>query len=232
MPKILSLETSTPVCSVALHQDGQLKFLSEIHEDQSHAGKLTPLIDQALSISGWDANSLDAIAVSAGPGSYTGLRIGTSTAKGLCFALNVPLIAVDTLKLLAHKVRRLGFAAGYLCPMLDARRMEVYYSLFTPRLETVSPVQTLEVDAQAFDEVLNKEKVFFFGPGAEKCATVISHANAIFIKDVHPSAAEVGELAATELDHGKFQDLITFEPMYLKEFLVKKSTKIEKVMNK
>ena len=232
MPRILSLETSTPVCSIALHQDGQLKFLAEIHEDQSHAAKLTPLIEQALAISGWDANSLDAIAVSAGPGSYTGLRIGTSTAKGLCFALNVPLIAIDTLKLLAQKVSRLNLAAGYLCPMLDARRMEVYYSLFTPGLETVSPVQTVVVDAQAFDEVLNKEKVFFFGPGAEKCAAVISHVNAVFIKGVLPSAAELGELATTELEHRIFQNLTTFEPMYLKEFLVKKSTKIEKVMNK
>lgn len=232
MHRILSLETSTPVCSVALHEDGQLKFLSEIHEDQSHAGKLAPLIDQTLAIAGWNANTLDAVAVSAGPGSYTGLRIGTSTAKGLCFALDIPLIAVDTLKLLAQKISRQNLVSGYLCPMLDARRMEVYYSLFSPALETIAPLQTAVVDSQVFDEVLNKEKVLFFGPGAEKCAAVILHRNASFLKGIYPSAAQLGELATFEFEQRNFQDLTAFEPTYLKEFLVKKSMKFERVMNK
>lgn len=232
MPRILSLETSTSVCSVALHEGGHLVAASEIHEEQAHASKLTPLIEQVLKIAGREITSLDAVAVSAGPGSYTGLRIGTSTAKGLCFARNIPLIAVDTLKLLARKVSRLNFVTGYLCPMLDARRMEVYYSLFSPQLETVAQVQTVVVDAGAFDEVLNKEKVFFFGPGSRKCAAVISHRNAIFLEGVYPSAVELGELAKLEFEKESFRDLVAFEPIYLKDFLVKKSTKLEKVLNK
>jgi tRNA threonylcarbamoyladenosine biosynthesis protein TsaB len=232
MRRILSLETSTSVCSVALHQEGNLKFVSEIHEDQAHAGKLSPLIEHALNLLGWEADSLDAVAVSGGPGSYTGLRIGTSTAKGLCLALNIPLIAVDSLKVMASYVTKLNVSDGHLCPMLDARRMEVYCSLYTSQLDTVSPVQALVIEPGAFEEILAKDKVCFFGPGAEKCLGVIAHPNASFIHGIYPSARDLGELATASFDRGEFQDLMAFEPLYLKEFLVKKSTKLERVLNK
>lgn len=232
MARILSLETSTSVCSAAIHDDGKLVALSEFHEDQAHASKLALMVDGLLSLADMKPDMLAAIAISGGPGSYTGLRIGTSMAKGLCFSLGLPLIAISALDLMAFRVAKTGLAEEKLCPMLDARRMEVYSALYDRQAKRISSITPLEIDDSAFADVLKDSRIAFFGPGASKCKGVINHGNATFIGGIYPSASELGELAAEKLKSGEVEDLTLFEPLYLKEFLAKKSTKISSVLNK
>ncbi len=218
MAIILSIDTATTVCSLALHKDGILQATQSIHLEKSHAALLTLLIEDTLSYCSLTIQDLDAIAISEGPGSYTGLRIGTATAKGLCFAHELPLITVNTLEAMAHGMIRYNTQRALLCPMLDARRMEVYCALFD-----VEGVRTLDteakiIDENAFYEVLASSKVLFFGDGANKCEKVIRNENAIFILDIHPSAVHIGELATQRFEEGKFEDLAYFEPFYLKDF--------------
>lgn len=222
MTFILSLETSTNVCSVALHADGMLKFTVEVHEDQAHAAKLAVLIDQLFQTSGIDPKQVSGVAVSAGPGSYTGLRIGTSTAKGLCYALNIPLIAVGTLELLSFPLLRLNFSGGVLCPMIDARRMEVYCMLMDAAGQTLAAPHPRIIDGSSFVNELEAGQVIFFGNGASKCREVIVHRNATFVDGIYPTAAVLGELAHGQFLGGRFADLSTFGPLYLKEFVAKK----------
>jgi tRNA threonylcarbamoyladenosine biosynthesis protein TsaB len=169
MALILSIETSTNVCSVAIHDEGKLIVSSEVHIDQSHASKLATLIDEARRNAGIELNQLKAVALSSGPGSYTGLRIGTSTAKGLCYALGIPLIAVSTLDLMSYQVSKIILDGDVLlCPMIDARRMEVYCQLVTGNLEVISPIEAKIIDESSFVDSLNKKKIIFFGNGADR----------------------------------------------------------------
>jgi tRNA threonylcarbamoyladenosine biosynthesis protein TsaB len=214
---ILSLETSTDVCSVAIHNQGRLIADKHSQEAYSHAEKLAPMIDGILRSAGVKRRDLTAIAVAAGPGSYTGLRIGTSTAKGLCFALDLPLITISTLESMLVG-QSLEFDNHLLCPMIDARRMEVYCLLAEYSGKILEPTAAKIIDSSSFADRLKQNKIVFFGNGANKCQAVISHENAIFIDDIFPSAINIGRLAYERYKSGAFADLAYFEPEYLKPF--------------
>jgi tRNA threonylcarbamoyladenosine biosynthesis protein TsaB len=223
MSLILSLETSTSVCSAALHERGKLLASYEIHIEQTQASKLAVLVSDLIRNSGFQMQALKAIAVTSGPGSYTGLRIGTSTAKGLCFALNIPLITIDTLTLLASQLTTVNIHEALLCPMIDARRMEVYCLLCDNQVNTIAPIEAKVIDENSFSEYLRNYQILFFGSGAEKCKNVIQHINAYFIPNIFPAASELGKLAYENFEKNDFVDLVSYEPFYLKEFQVKKS---------
>lgn len=222
MPVILSLETSADVCSVALHKGQQLLGAKVIREPQSHAARLAPLIDETMRESGHLINDLQAVAVSAGPGSYTGLRIGASTAKGLCYAMELPLITVGTLDILAFQGQALNATGALLCPMIDARRMEVYCMVTDPELNPVEPVAAKVIEPASFSELLAHQRMLFFGSGAAKCRAVIQHPNALFIDDVIPVASALGEMAQVKFAAAKFENLVQFTPYYFKEFAARK----------
>ena len=222
MALILSIETSTTVCSVALHEDKKLISVLEIHQEYSHASKLASLVDQITKLTGIALDQLNCVAFSSGPGSYTGLRVGASLAKGLCYSLDIPLVAVSTLEVLAHQVSVTNTSDVFLCPMLDARRMEVYCQMFDHDLSEQAPITSKIVDEESFQEYLRIKPIIFFGSGASKCSTVISHSNAKFLFDVYPSAVQVGALAFKKLEENKVEDLVQFVPLYLKEFFIKK----------
>lgn len=225
MALILSLETSTNVCSVALHDSGELLTTSEVHVDQSHASKLALLIEEVIKVAGIDETAVAAVAISSGPGSYTGLRIGTSTAKGLCFALDIPLIVCNTLELLVHQVRKFSDRESYFCPMLDARRMEVYCMVVDWHLNVVKPIEAKVVDETSFEDLLDHHKVIFFGNGSAKCQHIIKHANAYFLWGIYPAASQLGTLSWEKFQQKDFEDLVHFEPFYLKDFLIRRPQK-------
>lgn len=218
MTNILSIETSTTVCSVALHSEGDLRSFSQYFIEKSHSSILTPLISETVSHSGLQMPDLSAVAISEGPGSYTGLRIGTSTAKGICFGLDIPLIAINTLLAMAAGVSKTVVDDSLLCPMLDARRMEVYSLVSDRDLNLVRKVEPQIIDENSFSEYLESNKVTFFGNGSDKCKTVIHSENARFIDDINPSAKEIGTLACAKFENQDFVDLAKFEPFYLKAF--------------
>ncbi|MGC1271090.1 MAG: tRNA (adenosine(37)-N6)-threonylcarbamoyltransferase complex dimerization subunit type 1 TsaB [Croceibacterium sp.] len=218
---ILSLETSTDVCSVALHKGRKLLAQAEIHEPQAHAARLAPLIESVTREAGASLKEIDAVAISQGPGSYTGLRIGTSTAKGLCYAMDIPLISVGTLELLAFQGSSHGSGGALLCPMIDARRMEVYCLVADATLKVLSPVSAKVIDESSFQELLREHRMLFFGNGSAKCREVITHPNAIFLDNIYPSATALGVIAEGKFNDGLFEDLIQFKPFYLKEFVAK-----------
>jgi len=226
MATILSLETSSGVCSVALHDGEKLIAVAEIHREQSHAAKLAVLIDEVVRMAGMGLGDVQAIAVSSGPGSYTGLRIGVSTAKGLCYALAVPLVAVGTLDLLTAQLNRINVSRAWLCPMIDARRMEVYCKLSDADGNEVQPVEARIIDELSFAAELSVNPIIFFGDGAEKCSAVIRHQHADFVRGIRPSAVDLGPLAAAKLELDQVEDLVTFEPFYLKEFRIRKPLNI------
>ena len=214
---ILSIETSTEVCSVALHNQGRLVADRESIEAYSHAEKLAPLIDEILVNNKIKRAELTAVAVSAGPGSYTGLRIGTSTAKGLCYALEIPLITISTLESMLEGIEH-GNENHLLCPMLDARRMEVYCLLADSNGQNILDTHAKIIDEASFSDYLNTNKISFFGNGANKCKSVITAKNAIFIDGITPSAINIGKLASIKFSMNEFADLVNFEPDYLKAF--------------
>ncbi len=218
MAFILSIETSTKVCSVALHSDGTLISFSQYFLEKSHSSILTSLIDETVRHSGINMSAVSAVALSEGPGSYTGLRIGTSTAKGLCFGLDIPLISVGTLISMAFGINKINFNRSLLCPMLDARRMEVYCLVADHNLHTLQEVEPKIIDEKVFHGFLSENSVIFFGDGSTKCKTVITSGQAIFIDDIHPSAKEIGDLAWLKYQQNNFVDLTYFEPFYLKAF--------------
>ncbi len=222
MALILSLETSTSVCSAAIHEHGKLIATSEVHIAQSTASKLALLIDDVKKIAGIELNQLNAVGITSGPGSYTGLRIGTSTAKGLCYALGVPLFSINTLDLLAHQVSKFNFEKASLCPMIDARRMEVYCKLLDSELNTLQPIEAKIIDDISFSEFLQKDKIIFFGDGAIKCRDTIKHENAFFIQDIYPQSSQLGPLIYQKYQRKQIEDLVHFEPFYLKDFIAKK----------
>ena len=288
MSLILSIETSTKVCSVALHEQGILVARNEIIAEKSHGEILTVLTKNIISGNGFNFNQIDAIAISKGPGSYTGLRIGTSTAKGLCYALEKPLIAINTLQAMAYglnqqfvkaTIQQLQFPISNLksdpeysgrnskserrnpkdeirnlkseirnpkgeirkakseirkakserrnpkseiliCPMLDARRMEVFYAMFNTSNEFIKDTSAEIIDEFSFKDVLSASKVIFFGDGMDKCRPILSkHENAIFIDDIFPSAKNIGYLATNRYKENDFEDVAYFEPFYLKDFV-------------
>lgn len=223
MALLLNIETSTTNCSVSLSKDEEILVLKEDNNTgYSHAEKLHVFINHVFDISGISKNEIDAISVSKGPGSYTGLRIGVSTAKGLCYALEKPLISVSTLEALAHQV---SVEEGLIVPMLDARRMEVYSAIFNSEYEIVRAVEAQILDDSSFKEELKSQKVYFIGNGVEKTKQIISHKNAIFIEDKLPSASTMQKIANTKYKISDTEDVAYFEPYYLKDFVALKSKK-------
>ncbi len=220
MPILLSLECSTSVCSAALHQDGQLITQKEVHTPQAAASQLSQLIDENIRTSGISKSHLSGVAVAYGPGSYTGLRIGLATAKGICYGLDIPLITLDSLHIMASSIKPVG-DGRWLCPMIDARRMEVYVCLLTEDLRVIQPTRPVILDETSFAKELTDHPIAFFGNGAAKCEPVISSPRATFIQGVYPRAADMGMLAFNKFEQGEFADVRTVEPLYLKEFLVK-----------
>jgi tRNA threonylcarbamoyladenosine biosynthesis protein TsaB len=230
MALILSLETATSTCSAALHEEGKLLASSEYHVPQSTASKLSVLIDQLFKLADKQPSMLSGVAISAGPGSYTGLRIGVATAKGLCYALDIPLMAINTLELMVYQVSPFIFSSlsirgrdeALLCPMLDARRMEVYTLLADSDLKIIEPTEAKVIDELSHQSRLDKNRILFFGNGSDKCREIIKHENALFIPDIIPSASVLGELAFQKFKLNQFEDLTSYEPYYLKDFMVKK----------
>ena len=218
MALILCIETATRSCSVALAKDGNLlQFKEEVSEQYSHSEQLTHFIESLLKEQGIALSDLDAIAVSKGPGSYTGLRIGVSTAKGLCYALDKPLIAISTLEAIASGMEKQCPNKVY-CPMIDARRMEVYTAFFQAGKQ-LTDIEAHIVETDSFSKMLAKEEVLFFGDGADKCQEIITHKNATFIPAVYPSAKDMVAVAQKAFVQQQFEDVAYFEPYYLKDFV-------------
>ncbi len=225
MSRILQIETATTVCSVALATDGVVTAFKQIEQRNIHAEVITLYIEELINTLHLNYTDLDAIAISCGPGSYTGLRIGVSTAKGLCYALDKPLIAIDTLEAMAHGViankNIIVYDNTLLCPMIDARRMEVYTALFDAYGNNVKPTAAEIIDENSFSEYLANYNILFFGDGAEKCQSVLSNnPNAQFLTGFANSATYLTKQAASKFANNDFEDIAYFEPYYLKEFLV------------
>lgn len=229
MSCILNIETSTNVCSVALSQDGVCLYEDVNMEGPSHAQVLAGYVKNAVSFADSHAIPIDAIAISKGPGSYTGLRIGVSEAKGVAYGRDAKLLSVPTLKLLTVPIL-LGHEElpedALLCPMIDARRMEVYCALYDRALNEVVQTQALVIDSDSFKEHLDKQPIYFMGNGADKCVETIQHPNAHFIKNIVPRAKNMIPLAEMAMAKEQFEDVAYFEPFYLKEFVATKSKKL------
>ncbi|WP_205503423.1 tRNA (adenosine(37)-N6)-threonylcarbamoyltransferase complex dimerization subunit type 1 TsaB [Rufibacter psychrotolerans] len=225
MAYILSLETSSSVCSVALHQDRQLLSYAELQMEKSHSSHITIMVQQVVENAGIRLEQVDAVAVSGGPGSYTGLRIGSGTAKGLCYSLDKPLVSVGTLEAMARQVISGTPAPNrYLfCPMIDARRSEVYTCLLDHALGEVLPVEPLILEPTSFARELEKQPIIFFGSGAAKARALLPpHPNALWVEDVKPTAKAIGELAFAKLQAAQLEDVAYYEPFYLKEVYITK----------
>jgi tRNA threonylcarbamoyladenosine biosynthesis protein TsaB len=220
MAVILSIETSTSVCSAALHDNGRLLASKELHQSHAAASQLALQLGDLLSETKISKQNVSAVAVSSGPGSYTGLRIGVAMAKGLCYGLDVPMIALSSLGVLAAGLPDQA-PADLLCPMIDARRMEVYCCLYDRALNAKTATQAKVIDTESFREELKTTRIVFFGDGAAKCRGVISHPNASFIDNLYPSATNMGMGGFERFQKKEFVDLGSFEPFYLKEFVAK-----------
>ena len=222
MSYILNIETATKNCSVALAKDGKTILCKEIAEEgYSHAERLHVFIEEIIKEAGITFQDISAIAVSQGPGSYTGLRIGVSAAKGLCYALGIPLIAVDTLQVLASQAK---VSDGLIIPMLDARRMEVYSAIFTPNFESKRAVQAEIITENSFEDL--QEMLYFVGDCAEKCKPVLNKENHIFLEEFkYPSAKEMSFLSFEKYQKNDYVDVAYFEPYYLKDFMMTVSKK-------
>ncbi len=223
MPLLLALETSTTVCSIALYEGQQLLGASELQIEKSHSSHITVMVSQLVENCGATLQDLSAVAVSGGPGSYTGLRIGTSTAKGLCFSLDIPLMEVSTLYGMALQViATTPNPERYLfCPMLDARRMEVYTCLLNSELHEVSPIEPVVLDAQTFENKLATQPVIFLGTGAQKFRELVGdNPNALFVDNILPSAKTIGMLAFDKYAQKAFEDVAYYEPFYLKDVYI------------
>lgn len=220
---ILNIETATTNCSVSLSRNGETIVLKEDYNDNySHAERLHVYIDAVLKEANVKPEALSAIAVSKGPGSYTGLRIGVSAVKGLCFALNKPLISISTLEALVHQVETEN---GVVVSMLDARRMEVYSAIFDTSYNQIRETQAQILDQTSFVNYLEKGKVYFIGNGVEKTKALIHSSNAVFVENKLPSANEMSLLAFNKFKNNDFEDVAYFEPYYLKDFVALKPKK-------
>ena len=221
MALFLLIETATKSCSVSLSSENKIiACKEEINEQYSHAEKLTVFITELCKTQDFTIKDLDAVAVSKGPGSYTGLRIGVSTAKGLCYALDIPLISVSTLKAMAFGMAQKEKSDLY-CPMIDARRMEVYNAFYNSTNKEIRGIQADIIEACSYQKELDK-KVLFFGDGAEKCKQMIQHPNARFIDGIFPSSKDMLEIANEKFAEKDFEDVVYFEPFYLKDFVAGK----------
>jgi tRNA threonylcarbamoyladenosine biosynthesis protein TsaB len=217
MATILCLETATTNCSVALSVNGSvIAFKEDRSSAYTHAEKLHPFIEEVLAQVSILKTNLDAVAVSKGPGSYTGLRIGVSAAKGLCYALDIPLISIPTLSSMVIPVK---MESDYKIPLLDARRMEVYSAVFNDRNEEVRETRAEVLNEDAFSDFLNEGKVIFLGSGMEKFQKIIDHPNAIFVPDAMPSAIDMAGMAEIKYKKSDIEDVAYFEPYYLKDFI-------------
>lgn len=229
MSCILNIETSTNVCSIAVSENGACIFNKEDREGPNHAVLLGVFVEEALSFIDSHAIPLDAVAVSCGPGSYTGLRIGLSMAKGICYGRDVKLIAIPTLELMCVPLllnEKVAEDNALLCPMLDARRMEVYAQITNKALQTVKETSADIVEANTYDEYLQDNVVYFFGNGADKCKEVITHPNARFIENIVPLAKNMFPLAEKRMAEERFEDVAYFVPFYLKDFVAKEAKKL------
>lgn len=228
MSCILHIETSTAVCSVAVSEDSHVIFQQEDHSGPNHAERLGSMVDEALSFTDNHAIPFDAVAVSCGPGSYTGLRIGVSMAKGICYGRNLKLIAVPTLELMCVPVllREMVEDDALLCPMIDARRMEVYAGIYDRALHEVRPVGADVVSEETYKQWLDEHPVYFFGNGAAKCMETINHPNAHLIEGIEPLAKWMQPLAERRLLNEQTEDVAYFEPFYLKDYVAKMPKKL------
>ena len=228
MSCILSIETSTDVCSVAMSENGQCIFKKEDHSGPNHAVSLGVYVDEALSFTDNHAIPLGAVAVSSGPGSYTGLRIGVSMAKGICYGRDVPLLSVPTLEVMAvpvllnHEIED----DALLCPMIDARRMEVYSAIYDRALKQQREIRADVVDGDTYREFLDQHPVYFFGNGAAKCMETINHPNAHLIKGIEPLAKYMFPLAERKWVQEEFENVAYYVPFYLKDFVAKMPKKV------
>lgn len=224
IPTLLCIETSTKVCSIALAQGEKIFALKESSdENYSHAEKLTVFVENACKESGISLKEIDAIAVGKGPGSFTGLRIGVSTAKGLCYALNKPLIGINSLEAMAlgaiKNTRDNHPTLSLFCPMIDAKRMEVYCAVYDEQMNEIRKTSAEIIYEDSFSDLLENHKIFFIGDGSEKCKQKIKHPNALFAKKINASAQFMVALAEKKFKAGTFEDLAYFEPFYLKDFV-------------
>ena len=228
MACILHIDTSTDVCSVAVSEDSHVIFDQEDHSGPNHAERLGTMVDEALSFTDSHAIPFDAVAVSGGPGSYTGLRIGVSMAKGVCYGRSLKLLSVPTLELLCVPVllRELVEEGALLCPMLDARRMEVYAGLYDRALRPVREVRADVVDADTYRQWLDRQPVYFFGNGAGKCMEAIAHPNARYIDGIELLAKWMQPIAERRLMQGQTEDVAYYVPFYLKDFVAKMPKKL------
>jgi tRNA threonylcarbamoyladenosine biosynthesis protein TsaB len=218
MSLILNIETATKNCSVSLAESGKVIAIKELNDgNYSHAEKLHVFINEVLKVAKKSMKDVDAVAVSKGPGSFTGLRIGVSSVKGLCYALNIPLISVDTLKALATQ---LNIDSGFVVSMLDARRMEVYSAVFDIKNNLIRAIEAQILNEDSFADYLKNNEVYFIGDGVPKTKEIITHKNAVFIDDKLPSANEMAQLSFDKFQKKIFEDVAYFEPFYLKDFVV------------
>ncbi|CAI8402929.1 MAG: tRNA threonylcarbamoyladenosine biosynthesis protein TsaB [Flavobacterium sp. SCGC AAA160-P02] len=220
---ILNIETSTKNCSVSIAKSGELISLKELNNGSySHAEMLHPLIKEALSESELSMGQINAIAVGKGPGSYTGLRIGVSSAKGICFANDIPLISINSLEVLAHSI---SIDTGLIIPMIDARRMEVYSTIFDNSYNMIRETKSEIIDENSFSEQMNDHKIYIVGDAATKCRETITNSNAIFIDNKFPSSKEMAKLSFIHYNKNIFEDVAYFEPFYLKDFIATQEKK-------
>lgn len=236
MERIILIETSTDLCSTAIVEDGNVVCKKESGNDRSHASLTAVFIDEMLKERGCTAKECNAVCVSEGPGSYTGLRVGVSTAKGLCFGADLPLLSVSTLEILVSQAIETGERTDFIVPMIDARRMEVFATVYSGEgklignrthsegLPQTDKASAIIVGPESFSELLEKGKVLFIGDGAGKCAGVINHPNARFIQ-TNPKAEYMAALATRELKEKRFKDVAYLEPFYLKDFVITASRK-------
>ena len=224
MALILNIETATKNCSVSLSYEEKVLALKELNDgNYTHSENLHVFIDEVLKLANKSIKDIEAVAISKGPGSFTGLRIGVSAAKGLCFSLDVPLISVSTLASLAIAIN--VKEGEFIIPLLDARRMEVYSAVFDHNYDQINKTRAEIIDKNSFEEFLRNGKVYFLGDGANKCKDIIVHKNAIFLEGYFPSANEMAKLSFHEYKNSNTEDLAYFEPFYLKDFLITKSKK-------
>jgi tRNA threonylcarbamoyladenosine biosynthesis protein TsaB len=221
MANIICIETATINCSVALIQNNSVLAFKESTVRNSHAEMVTVFIEELLAENNVDLSALNAVAVSKGPGSYTGLRIGVSTAKGLCYALDIPLLAVSTLEVLTSGIIK-DFSVDesvLFCPMIDARRMEVYSAVYNIRFEQLREIKAEIINKHSFHDLLDKGRMVFLGDGSLKCKEVIDHPNAVFSYHIYPSAQHMAAFASNAFSENRFEDVAYFEPYYLKDFV-------------
>ena len=222
MANIILIDTATEICSVAFSIDGKESWDKENFEGMTHSVLLAKYLQELTEHMRSSSIKADAVAVSCGPGSYTGLRIGVSTAKGLCFGANIPLLAINTLEVMAQGyISRHGKPDNdtWLCPMIDARRMEVYTALLDGELNLKREISADIIDENSYADIIQKKKIICFGNGASKCKETLTHPNISFADDIHPLASNMADLAEKSFKQKDFKDVAYFEPFYLKEFV-------------